>query len=214
MKRLSLGLDTAKSLRSHLAMLGNAGNSMQRWWFVPYYDKFVKSADGLAYRISGQRAQVLSQEEAVDAAGQRSQAATTRISTQKWAKHFTEKFPELAAKTPIFAELQNMIDLAVVAALIKKEHLADEVAWERGLFFEGQPALISRHNVPRQVPSLTNYRSKGSTVIGLVGGGVTIDPMETARYLEFSSDTNGEVDRLRTRVRDHDSSDKHPWWWD
>jgi hypothetical protein len=214
MKRLSLGLDTSKTIRSHLAMLGNVGNSMQRWWFVPYYDKFVKSDDGLAFRISGQRAQVLSQEEAVNAAGQRSSAATTRLSTQKWSRHFTEKFPELAAKTPIFAELQNIFDLAVIAALIKKEHLADEVSWEPGLFFEEQPSMVTRHNVPRQVPSLTNYRSKGSTVIGLVGGGVTIDPMEAARYLEFSTETDGAVGRLRTAARDHDPSDKHPWWWD
>jgi hypothetical protein len=216
MKRLSLGLDnpSVKTLRSHLAMLGNGGNSMQRWWFVPYYDKFVKSADGLAFRISGQRAQILSQEEAVDVAGQRSSAATTRVSTQKWAKHFTQKFPELADRIPIFAELQNMIDLAVVAALIKKDHLAEEVAWEQGLFFGEQRSMISRHTVARQVPSLTNYRSKGSAVIGLVGGGVIIDPLEAARYLQFSTETDGEVDRLRTAARDREPSDKHPWWWD
>jgi hypothetical protein len=216
MKRISLGLDgtPVKTLKSHLSMLGNGGNSMQRWWFVPYYNKFVKSADGLAYRLSGQRAQVLSQEEAVDGGGDRSNAATTRVSTQKWAKHFTEKFPELAGKSPVFAELQNLIDLAVVAALIKKDRLADKVHWKHGLFFDEQQATTARHNVPRQVPSLSNFRTRGSSVIGLVGGGVTINPMETARYLEFSADTEGEVNRLRTAVRTHDPSEKHPWWWD
>jgi hypothetical protein len=216
MKRISLGLEATpvKTLRSHLAMLGTGGNSMQRWWFVPYYNKFVKSEDGLGYRLSGQRAQVLSQEEAVDVGGQRSNAGITRISTQKWAKHFTEKFPELAGKSPVFAELQNLIDLAVIAALIKKERLAEMVEWEHGAFFDGQQGASARNNVPRQVPSLTNYRNKGSMVIGLVGGGVTIDPMETARYIEFSPDTEGDVQRVRDAVRGHEPTEKHPWWWD
>src|SRR5436190_8222956 len=63
MKRVSVGLDAmpVKGFHSHLSMVGPAANSVERWWFTPLYDAFTRSADGLAFEISGQRVQLESQ---------------------------------------------------------------------------------------------------------------------------------------------------------
>ena len=38
---------------------------------------------------------------------------------------FTKLYPELAARSPVYAELRNMIDLAVAAAYIQKQDLPE-----------------------------------------------------------------------------------------
>ena len=42
---------------------------------------------------------------------------------KQWADLMTEKYVELAQKEAVFAELQNVMDLCVVAALIQREDL-------------------------------------------------------------------------------------------
>src|SRR5690606_11032672 len=45
MKRISLGVEPSgvRGLRSHLALLQPNGNSIQRWWFIPFYDAIYAS---------------------------------------------------------------------------------------------------------------------------------------------------------------------------
>ncbi len=151
MKRVAIGVDgpPVKGFRSHLSMVGAGGNSMQRWWFTPLYDAFTKTADGLAYDFRGQRAQLVSQEELVSAAGRRSNAPFTPVSTQKFSKQFTARFAEIADATPVFAELQSMFDLAVLAALLKKEGLSQKVGWAMELFLDAERATIAKRNDAR-----------------------------------------------------------------
>ena len=65
MKRISLALEDphVPKFKSHLAMVGRGGNSMQRFWFMPLYDAFQQNGEGTAFHFAGQRAQLLSQEE-------------------------------------------------------------------------------------------------------------------------------------------------------
>ena len=80
MKRVAIGLETpaVKGMRSHLALIGPGGNTIQRWWFIPCYDSIARSEDGLAFQFIGQRAQLLTQEEVADAEGNRFNAPTTK----------------------------------------------------------------------------------------------------------------------------------------
>lgn len=220
MKRISIGLENpgVKGLKSHLAMIGAGGNTIQRWWFVPLYDAIYRSDDGLAYQFEGQRVQLMSQEEMSDAQGNRSAAATTRLSTQAFAKQFTEKYPELADRSPIFAELQNLIDLAVLAALIQKERLDHKVDWKMTTLLNEQRLVVPTYPTPKQVPSLVNFKRAGSNIVGLVGGGVTIRPQQVLSKLTSpasSPDSKApRLDSIRTTAASATRSDSHPWWWD
>jgi hypothetical protein len=217
MKRIALGLENpnVKGLRSHLAMLSGGGNSMQRWWFAPLYDGLYKSADNLGYEFTGQRVQLLSQEEMTTTQGDRFAAATTRQSTQAFAKQFTERYADLAEQSPLFADLQNLFDWCLVAALIDKENLAAQVEWSMSLFLDDQKLPYQSGPAPKQVPSLSNFRRVNTgTIVGLVGGGVTISPARMATPASFRVDSARRLDSIRTESLSATRAETHPWWWD
>jgi hypothetical protein len=217
MKRIGLGLENpgVKGLRSHLAMLGGGGNSIQRWWFVPLYDGLYRSEDRLAYELVGPRVQLLSQEELATAAGDRYAAATTKLTTQAFAKQFTEKYAALADESPVFAELQNLIDWCVLAALIEREQLAAKIGWQRGLFLDAQRLPHQPGPTPKQVPATANFRRASSgLVVGLVAGGVSIPARDVASAAAVKTDPTRRLDATRT---DHVKTERpalHPWWWE
>ena len=63
------------------------------------------------------------EEDFVDADGRREHTGKANPMAKKWADNMTRHYDELAGKEPIFGQLRNCIDLAVVAALIAKEAL-------------------------------------------------------------------------------------------
>jgi len=217
MKLISMGLERpgVRGFRSHLSMLGRTGNSMQRWWFTPLYDAFLTTADGNAFQLAGQRLQLLSQEELPTGSGQRVDAATIRLSTKNYAKHFTQMFPKLAEKVPAFAELQNLVDAAVVAAIFRQKRLPEKVGWKMSLFLDEERATIIKGYPPKQVHSIFSYKDAGRSVVGLIGGGVVIKPMQTANNIKYETVTRGSLIEHRGEVlRKKSRPEKHPWWWD
>lgn len=217
MKQLSMGLENprVRGFRSHLAMVGRGGNSTQRFWFLPLYEAFQQNQEGTAFQFAGQRAQLLSQEELVSDTGKRTDAPTTRVSTQRFAKLFTEKFPELTEAVPIFAELQNTMDLAILAALFKKERLPQRIGWKMALFLDSERAHYATSQAPKQVASVVNCRRVGrGMIVGLVGGGVVVNAMKTVRAIEFQTDEADRVNGVRSGALDNPHPERHPWWWD
>lgn len=214
MKLMSVGLERPKisKWKSHLQLIGTGGNTLQRWWFTPLYDAFKQSQDGNAFQISGQRVQLMSQSEQVSASGKRSAAAMQAQSIEKFARQFTERYEDVAEVSPIFAELQNIIDMAILAALFEKEQLPQRVGWSMDLFLDEAQAPLATGNAPTKVASVCNYRKAGSRMVGLVGGGVTISPNRLLRQIEFKREGNRE---LEGNIRDSaPAEDLNTWWWD
>ena len=217
MKHIAIGLDMppVKGFRSHLAMVGSGANSLQRWWFAPYYDKFTQSADGLGFEFRGQRVQLLSEDELVSDSGRRSSAPFTKVSTQKYAKQFTERFPDLARAVPAFAELQGAFDLAVLAALIKKEDLTEKTGWRIELLLDNKRLPLSRQNVPKHVPSVSNFKlqTKGVMVMQITGG-VLLNASEIVRHGEFEVDAKETLGGLQKEAAPPNADEGPRWWWD
>jgi hypothetical protein len=217
MKRLSIGADRTpvRGFKSHLSLVGRGENTMQRWWFTPLYDAFTKSDDGLAFQFSGQRVQLMSQEELISDSGKRTNAPFSHVSTQKYSKQFTARFPELAVVTPSFAELQSLFDLAVLAALMQKERLPEKIGWPMALFLDAQRASLVKQNVPKQVKSISKFKTIGQSLyVAQVGGGVTIDPVQMLQETEFRNDSGEKLGALRIEEFAREKSEDHPWWWD
>ena len=216
MKRISLGVEPSgvRGLSSHLALLRPNGNSIQRWWFVPYYEALYTSDDRTAFQLVGQRAQLLAQEEIATLAGERSNAALTRASTQRFAQMFTEHFPELAEKSPVFAQLQNLFDLAVIGAVLKREALPQQIGWEMATFRDEAHRLTGSYAVPQHVESEATFRraSRGM-ILGLVGG-VTIEPHRILDHFETNGEPALRLGGLKQEAFIRDASPDHPWWWD
>jgi hypothetical protein len=218
MKRISLGVEPSgvRGIPSYLSLITPNGNSIQRWWFLPVYEAIQANDEGTAYQLSGPRAQLVAQEEWTDARGRRSDAAFTRASTQKFAQLFTEHFEELAAASPVFAEMQNLFDLAVTAALLRKTQAAERAQWRAAVFLDPQRAPVEELPVPRQVQSEQMTRpAKNGTMLGLVGG-VTLDPFEVVSKIEAAGAgaAKGEVEGVRARAIVGAEKTEGRWWWD
>lgn len=206
MKRISLGVEASglREVRSHLSLLAPQGNSLQRWWFMPLYDPVQVSQDGNVFALSGQRAQLMAQEEISDNQGNRSDAATTRQSTERFAQLFTQHFQELADQSPIFAELQSLYDMAVLAELIKAEFWPKNPDWDMATFLRADGLPVNSYVEPKYVPSDSTFRKARGSLIGLIGG-VTINPRSVISNTE-------PAPRLFKENFEAPSQD-HNWYW-
>ncbi len=217
MKRISLGLEDpeVRNLRSHLALLRGGGNSLQRWWFVPLFSGLYCDAGRTVFEVTGPRVQVLSQEELADYQGQRQAAATTRLTTQAFSRQFTELYEKLANQSPVFAELQNLVDLSVLVALLHQEQAFDQVRWQPGLLTDAARLPTDSGAAPRQVPALFNLkRLSGSSIIGLVGGGVSIDVRKEIRAERWKVDPARRLESVRQQPLEQRPANEDRWWWD
>lgn len=216
LKRISIGLEPSgiREIKSHLATLRGGGNSTQRWWFTPLYDAFTTTADRNAFQFSGQRLQMVSQEEFVNQAGQRTDAAHTRLSTTKYAQQFTRHFAKLANQHPTFAELQSITDLTVLAALIRKERLSQQVEWDHRFFSAESEYLVPQGNIPKQVPTAMNYKKASRLMICLVGGGVTVNARAVVNQTEFQTPKDNTLDAKKAAALGRRGEKTVRWWWD
>ena len=123
-----------------------------------------------------------------------------------FAKNFTEHYSELAAKDPVFADLQSVFDLALVAALIDREDLDGKAHWNRGAFSPNGTYRVASYNVPKTVDTVVNHRVyKGKDVVVQVAGGVRADvaAVVTDESLQKESTTATKPALPEGR-----------WWWD
>jgi hypothetical protein len=209
MKRLALGLDRPRirGFRSYLDMAKPGGNTMRRWWFAPRYEVIERSADGHVFHISGPRLQLLSQDELVDAQGNRSDAAFTEITAEKYTQQFNKHMPALCQQVPSFAGIQNLFDLAVACALIRSNDLQSVVGWEPTLLLDEKALPVQKYTVPMEVPSLVNVKSVSrSLLLGVTGGGVTIVPDRIIRRTNVLPAERTPVIQVDDAVAS--------WWWD
>ena len=95
-------------------------------------------------------------------AGQR-QAATGHGSkaSQAFVRSFTKKYAELADRSPVYAELRNLIDLAIAAAYIQQEGYVDKAGWKMEFFGSEKAFSVETYEIPKTVESAVNVITKG-----------------------------------------------------
>lgn len=209
MKRVNLGLRRTgiRGFRSQLAMMRPEDNSLRRYWFAPRYNPIERSPAGDVFRLSGPRLQLMAQEELADAQGNRTNAAFTEVSTQEYTRQFNRHMDELARRVPAFAAVQNLFDVAIAAALIRRDDLFAKVGWQPEFLLDGERLTAMVCPVVRQVPSQVNSRTAGRRlVLFQIGGGVSVVPDQViSRTVPLSEPVEA---RVKTRASDG------AWWWD
>ena len=201
MKRLSMGLERTgvRGFRTHLSMLGRSGNSMQRWWFTPLYDAFLTTADGNAFQLNGQRLQLLAQEELATGTGKRIDSATTRRSTTGFAKLFTNLFPQTGredSRVRRTAEPRRRWRSSRKSSA--RSGWRTRCGWKMSLFLDENRASVIKGYAPKQVHSIFNYKQcRPHMVLGLVGGGVVINPHADRRGHRIQNRQRGSLIEYR-----------------
>jgi hypothetical protein len=212
MKLIAVGLEPSKvaGLKSALDLQRPGETLYQRWWFTPRYDALQTTADGHAFHFVGQRLQLLSQDEFIAESGQRSNAAA-RSSTQKFAQLFTENYEKLAVASPIYAELQNITDLAILGALIRTERLAEKSNWPMNLFLDAEKSAVASSRVPKRVASIGNWKRSGQLMLALIGG-VEMKPFAVLKTIPRDDSQSRDVEAARGKSEV--PADESVWWWD
>ena len=185
-----------------------------RWWFTLKYDQIWSTPDRDAFELRGQGVQVLSENELLTQLGHRVHTGQSTATNQEFANRFTQHFDGLAAKYPVYADLQNIFDLAIVAALIEQQGLCDRVDWHQTCFGDPQQYVVALGNKPESVETVINHRRIGGKhlVVG-VSGGVRAEP---ARYVQEAAIRNDPQGRLPTERLSWASGELplDAWWWD
>ncbi|GDY06797.1 hypothetical protein LBMAG52_02830 [Planctomycetia bacterium] len=184
-----------------------------RWWLTMKYDAILHSPDHNVFEIQGPSVQCLSENQYLTEKGERVGTGQADATNRTFAMNFTNHYAELAQRDIAFADLQNVFDLALVAALLKNEGIANRIGWEAGSFASHgmyEPAVYA---APREVESVANHRVyRGKDIVVQVAGGVRGDLMSVVR--------DREVMKSSTTLKDmtaHAAPSNQPqgrWWWD
>lgn len=212
MKRLGMNLDPSPvaGFVSYLQLLGGGGRGISaiapRWWLVPNYQPVLVDAEGLAFQIRSSGVKCLTEDTVFAADGSKAQAGKSSPAAQKWADMMTSKYPQLAEKEPVFAELQNMMDLAVVGALIFKENLAQKAGYSMPLLLNSKELPNETYQAVKHTDSVASLMQKGTNWVISASGGVQIDSWKLAGQKQ-------EEPKL-AELRKPLGQDLKTWWWD
>jgi hypothetical protein len=180
LKRIGMGLDPSgvAGLQSYLAMVppGGRATSLPRFWLEAEYDPIARDADELAWRISGRRMKCLTETDMLAKGGmQRGQGAADKVAEQ-WCAAMTKHYDAVAEKQPVFAELVNCVDLAVVAALLHGRQLAARAGLDLEPLVDPDALPLPRYEVPASVPTVASGLKKGTNWVLSASGGVQFQP--------------------------------------
>ncbi len=221
MKLIGMGLERGTpEVPSYLNMVslgrGQAPPPLDvlRWWFTANYDAVRTTPDRDAFELCGQGVKVLSENELLTQLGKRVPTGDANPTNREFAARFTSHFPELAAKYPIYADLQNVFDLAMVAALIGSEQLAEKAQWHLTCFGDSAAYPVTLGTAPQSVETIINHRvvQQRQIVVG-VSGGVHVEP---GKFIQPGAIVTDEYGAVRA-ARAHATAEELPlsaWWWD
>src|SRR5262249_5785800 len=136
---------------------------LQRWWFTPDYKCLKLAADGLAAEIIGQGVQLQAEDKLIGADGSLAAAgARPNKASELFTAGFTRKYPEIAAASPVYAQLRSIIDLAIAAALIRRHDYYSKAGWTAACLIDEKSFAVETFPQPQRVPCVVNSLWKGS----------------------------------------------------
>ena len=208
MKRIGMGFDPSPvhGLPSYLQMARPGANMMPRFWLEPKYEALLCDAEGLAFELCGSGVKAMTEEDFVAASGSVQHSGKANPMAQRWADMMTEKYPQLAVADPIFGQLQNCMDLAVIGALVVKDRLLEKAGNSLPTLMDSPELKPDLFITPKQVDSMASVLKKRGGWIISVSGGVAINSWVIADKAR-PSDT---VAPVRAKAAPAETAN---WWW-
>ncbi|RCS51878.1 DUF1598 domain-containing protein [Bremerella cremea] len=222
MKRIGMGLEEGTAgVPSYLEMIsvppGGSPPPMDvlRWWFTLNYKAINATEKREAFELQGPGVQVLCENELLDAQGGRIHTNTATALNATFARNFTQNYDALSVKYPIYAEMKNIFDLAIVSALIEKERLADQTHWNMTHFGPKGSYTPQTSPAPQDVDSIMNMRIiDRKHIIAGVSGGVSFDSSQFVKDENIHVDDYGLMSAERIESSVPQTINHHGWWWD
>ena len=214
MKCLGMGLESAPiaGMPSYPEIMRQrSADLMPRWWMETDYDALLTDEAGFSWELRGQGVKVLAEDELVMANGERKPTGKVNQAARRWAETMTEKYDELSIASPIFGQLRNCMDLAVVAALIHSKSLDQKAGLALTGLLDEKVLTVPSGAVPRSTPSIVSFLERRRSLVITASGGVLIQPWKVVEQTEQSP----ELAAMRSSIESghSDASDKN-WYWD
>lgn len=213
MKLIGIGLEPPPvKMATFISALHRGRHStLQRWWFTPNYECVRVTEDGLAMELVGEGVILRSEDKLVGADGSlAATGATPNKASHLFTTSFTRKYPDISARSPVYTQLRNMIDLAIAAAHIRKQDYYGRAGWNLGVFADERRLPVETLDTPQQVQCAVNVVWKGSRMLAPAGGGVSIRPDQALEPDQLLPDENGVLAKEYEKSLDEGGA----WWWD
>ncbi len=215
MKLIGIGLEQPPVRIQSFASLatGQSASSMQRWFFVPNYECVKVTEDELALELVGEGVELVGEDEVVQADGTRVAGGGQNKGSKMFCEQFTKNYPQLAQRSPVYAQLRNLIDMSVLAAFIQKQNYYQQCGWKMEHFGDEKKFAVETHETPKQVETACNVYKKGNKTSWPIGGGVVVEAQKALAPENRIADEGGKLQALRGKVTT-DKLAENQWWWD
>lgn len=219
MKLVGLGLEPAPpGLTDYLELLARHGDATEplevlRWWFTLRDGQTLASPDRRVFQLPEQAVQLCSENELLNDDGSRVHTHRAAPLNEQFARDFTVQFADIAARYPIYAELENICQLALAVALIRGEHWTEQMAWPAEFWDDAHGYRLAIGSAPKTVQTVLSSRVVGGRrIIAAVSGGVKVDIQAHCQRQPVAIDGQGELDGVIGPAAP--PADKDRWWWD
>lgn len=220
MKEIGIGKRQGpEGMKSYFDLLTRSeqrgSNSMDalRWWMAVGYDAINVAPNGKVFEFNGNPIQCLSENQIVGNNGNRQGTGKASRANAKFADLFTKHLPELAAEDVVFADLENIFDLATVSALVQTHGLGQKVGWSPEAFIARNGFATQPVQVPEELMTAAHFRVyDGRNVVIQVAGGVRVD----VSALLSNKDSMKTVETLTAEAAKASpiGQQNARWWWD
>jgi hypothetical protein len=212
MKRLAMDFEPSpiKGLPSFLQLMKVEGHGMKnmlpRWWLAPQYEAIFRDADGLAWELRGASVKAMTEADFLTAAGNVQHSGKADPTAQQWADNMTRQYDRLSTAEPIFGEVRNCADLAVVGALIAKENLIAKAGCKLPLLLDESLLKTGALPAPKEIDSKVSMLKKGDDWVISASGGIKIALHAILGKIE----TSEKLPQVRNEAALAVHKD---WWW-
>jgi len=215
MKLIGIGLERPPVRMPVWIELASAGavaaNALQRWYFIPDYECVRISEDDLAIELVGRGVKLCGADEVVQPDGSRLSAMRADQASRTFTEAFTDKYAEIAAKSPVYAQLRNMIDLVVAAAYLQEHDAYGKAGWGAEKLRDESCCAVERFTPPSQAETAIHAVWRGTRLLTPIGGGVAIEPRRAVQAPNLLGDESGAVQSAHAAAHDLPTAG---WYWD
>ena len=162
-------------------------------------------------QLVGSAVRLVGAHELVSGDGNRRDTGKINAASQAFCKQFSEKFPELAARSPVFGQLQNLVSMTVAAAYIREQDFYSLANWKLETFGDEASMPVETFPAPERVDTAVNVLWRDNGFLTPLGGGVSVRPKDALapRHLRVDADLLTFKSTIKTT-----EVAKNRWWWD
>ena len=167
----------------------------------------------MAAELVGNGVKLISADELVSSDGTRQQAALSDRASKAFTEEFTQNYADIARPPPVYTELRNIIDLAIVAAFMRITTTARPTWKLATLLRRAGSYAVETHQRPHAGRDGRGQRMEGEPADD-AGRRRRANPAQQASSRQQPAPTAKASHEPRRKPISLDGLHPGQWWWD